>query len=199
MQLEPAYLAKLAVKTISEPRNVPRQLFDFGLPRETLLTMLLLVIILNAALGVVSSLLFPLPPEYMGGLLGNPLQMSLIEAFFMIFLACSIFYIGKLFGGQGTLNEAIMTVVWIEGIFIVLQFATLVLTIIAPVLALLTMLISFVLFFWILSHFTAESHDFKSAGQVFIGSVGFMFVIVFALSFVLVLLGVEPIQLPIQN
>lgn len=57
------------------------------------------------------------------------------------------------------------------------------------------MIMSSVLFFWILSHFIAESHGFRSAGLVFAGVATTLVLAVFALSFLLVLFGVEPLQI----
>ncbi len=199
MRFDPGYLFGMALQTVPEPRRVARDLFDLDLPRETLWTALALVVVLNAGLGVIAGMIYPLDPAQMGSVLASPVLLGVIEAVFMFGLAWAIFLIGRMFGGQGRLSDAIVTVVWMECIFVLLQALTLILTLFAPGLAAITMIASVVLFFWVLSHFTTECHGFKSTGLVFVAILGFMIVAVFALSFILVILGVEPAPMTLPN
>lgn len=199
MRLEPGYLLGLALQTVPEPRKVARDLFDLNLPREVLWTALMLVVVLNAGLGVIAGMMFPVDPTRMGTILSSPVLLGVIEAAFMFGLAWAIYAIGRMFSGQGALSDGIITVVWMEFIFLMLQAATLILTLFAPGLAVVAMIVSIGLFFWILCHFIAESHGFGSIGLVFVSVLGMLIVAVFALSFVLVLLGVEPVTMPAPN
>ncbi|MCI2393247.1 YIP1 family protein [Aliiroseovarius sediminis] len=199
MRFEPGYLFGMALQTVPEPRKVARDLFNLDLTRETLWTGLVLVVVLNAALGVIASMMFPVDRQQVGGLLASPGLLGMVEAAFMFGLAWAIFLIGRMFGGQGSLSDAIITVIWMEMIFLLLQALTLLLTLFAPGLAVLTMFGSVVLFFWVLSQFTTESHGFTSTGLVFASILGFMIVAVFALSFILVLMGVEPMPMTPPN
>lgn len=199
MRFDPGYLFGMALQTVPEPRKVARDLFDLNLPREVLWTALALVVVVNAALGVLAGLLYPLDPAQMGTILSSPVLLGVIEAVFMFGMAWGIYAIGRMFGGQGDLSEAIITVVWMEFIFLMLQALTLVLTYFAPGLAAILMTASVALFFWVLSHFTAESHGFGSTGLVFASILGFMILAVIALSFILVILGVEPVPMTLPN
>ncbi|GHE85113.1 YIP1 family protein [Aliiroseovarius zhejiangensis] len=199
MRLEPGYLFGMALQTVPEPRKVARDLFDLNLPRETLWTALALVVVVNAALGVLAGMMFPLDAAQVGSVLSSPVLLGVIEASFMFGLAWGIYVIGRMFGGQGSLSDAIITVVWMEFIFLMVQALTLLLTVFAPGLAAITMIASIFLFFWVLSHFTTESHGFASTGMVFASILGFMILTVFALSFLLVLLGVEPAPMTLPN
>ena len=199
MRFEPGYLFGMALQTVPEPRKVARDLFDLNLPREVLWTALMLVVVLNAGLGVIAGMMFPLDPRQMGTVLASPVLLGMVEAAFMFGLSWAIYLIGRMFGGQGGLSDAIITVVWMEAIFLALQALTLILTFFAPSLAAITMVASVFLFFWILSHFVTESHGFNSAGLVFTAILGFMIIAVFALSFILILLGVEPVQITPPN
>ncbi|MCK8484086.1 YIP1 family protein [Aliiroseovarius sp. S2029] len=199
MRLEPGYLFGMALQTVPEPRKVARDLFDLNLPRETLWTALALVVVVNAALGVLAGMMFPLDAAQVGSVLSSPVLLGVIEAAFMFGLAWGIYVIGRMFGGQGGLSDAIITVVWMEFIFLMVQALTLLLTLFAPGLAAITMIASIFLFFWVLSHFTTESHGFASTGLVFASILGFMILTVFALSFLLVLLGVEPAPMTLPN
>ena len=172
MRFDPGYLFGMALQTVPEPRKVARDLFDLNVSRETLWTALMLVVVLNAALGVIAGMMFPLDPEQIGTLLSSPVLLGMIEAGFMFGLAWAIYLIGRMFGGQGGLSDAIITVVWMELIFLVLQAVTLILSFFAPGLAAITMVASVFLFFWVLSHFTCESHGFQSTGLVFTSILG---------------------------
>ncbi|MCK0170289.1 YIP1 family protein [Aliiroseovarius sp. S1123] len=198
MQFTPGYLFGMALQTVPEPRKVARDLFDLGLSRETLWTALLLMVVLATGLSVIADVLFPIDAQLMGPVLSNPILLGVVEGAFMFALSTAIYVIGRLMGGQGSLENAIMTVVWMEFIFLGLQVLTVILSLIAPAMAALLMFASVFLFFWVLSHFTAENHGFQSIGLVFTSILIFMVLAVFALSFILVLLGVEPIELPAQ-
>lgn len=199
MRFEPGYIFGMMLQTVPEPRKVARDLFDLGLPRDTLWTALALVIVLNAGLGIVAGLLFPIDAGQIGPILSSPILLGVIEAVFMFGLSWAIYLIGRACGGQGGLSDAITTVVWMELIFLLLQAATLILSFFAPALAAIAMFISVFLFFWVLSQFTTESHGFRSVGLVFAAIVTCLIIAVFALSFVLVLLGVQPIDMPAPN
>lgn len=196
MQFTPGYLFGMALQTAPEPRKVARDLFDLGLSRETLWTALLLMVVLATGLSVIADVLFPIDAKLMGPVLSSPIMLGVVEGAFMFGLSTAIYVIGRLMGGQGSLENAIMTVVWMEFIFLGLQVLTVILSLIAPATAALLMFASAFLFFWVLSHFTAENHGFKSTGLVFTSILIFMVLAVFALSFILVILGVEPIEFP---
>lgn len=198
MQFTFGYLFGMALQTIPEPRKVARDLFDLNLNRDALWTLLALVIVLGTAISVVSTILVPVDPNAMGTMLSNPILLGVLEAAFMFGLVIALHTIGRMMNGQGSLNNAIMTGVWLKTVLLGVQVVIVILSLIAPALAVLLALGSGFLFFWVLSHFTAENHGFQSAGLVFVSILLFMFLAVFVLSFVLVLLGVEPIELPAQ-
>ncbi|WP_424939898.1 YIP1 family protein [Aliiroseovarius sp. S253] len=198
MQFTPGYLFGMALQTVPEPRKVARDLFNLGLSRETLWTALLLMVVLATVMGVVADLIFPIDAQLMGPILSSPILLGVVEGAFMFGLSVAIYAIGRMMGGQGSLENAIMTVVWMEFLFLGLQVLTVVLTLIAPAMAALLLFASVFLFFWVLTHFTAENHGFQSTGLVFTSILIFLVLAVFALSFILVLLGVEPIEIPAQ-
>lgn len=198
MQFTPGYLFGMALQTIPEPRKVARDLFALGLSREVLWTALLLMVVLSTGLIILGTLLPPYMPDQTGPVLISPIMLGFINGVFTFGLAFALYSIGRLMGGQGSLEGAIMTVVWTQFILLGIQALTLVLFMIAPAMAALLTFASVFVSFWVLSHFTAENHGFKSTGLVFASIMIFMIVAVFLLSFILVLLGVEPAQLPAQ-
>lgn len=199
MQFTPGYLFGMALQTVPEPRKVARDLFALGLSREFLWTALLLVVVLSTGLVIIGSLL-PVPgPDSTGQPLISPIVLGMLNGVFTFALAAALYFIGRLMGGTGSLENSIMTVVWAQFILLGLQALTVVLIVIAPVLAALLTFASVFISFWVLSHFTAENHGFRSAGLVFAVLLIFMFVSALPLSFIVIaMLGIDPASLPVQ-
>ncbi|WP_424943111.1 YIP1 family protein [Aliiroseovarius crassostreae] len=195
MRFDPGYLFGMVLQTVPEPRKVARDLFDLPVSRSTRWLVLWLMLVLATALGVVSHMIYPVDTELFGPILSSPIALGVFEAGFLLLGVFGIYTIGRLAGGTGTLDDAITIAIWLEFVLIGFQAATLLFSLFAPALAGIFMVMSSVLFFWILSHFTAESHGFRSAGLVFAGIATTIVLAIFALSFLLVLLGVEPIQI----
>ncbi|MBT2132079.1 YIP1 family protein [Aliiroseovarius lamellibrachiae] len=170
MQFTPGYLFGMVLQTIPEPRKVARDLFDLPVARKVRWLVLLLMVVLATILGV-------------------------IEGVFLSVGVWAIYLMGRMAGGQGRLDDAITIAIWLEFVLLGFQTVTLVFSLFAPAMAGILMVMSSVLFFWILSHFTAESHGFRSAGLVFVSIITVLILAVFALSFLLVLMGVEPIEM----
>lgn len=195
MKFEPGYLFGMVLQTVPEPRKVARDLFDLQVSRSTRWLTLWLMLVTATALGVVSHIIYPVDAELFGPLLSSPIALGVVEAAFLVSGLFGIYMIGRLAGGHGSLDDAITIAIWLEFVLIGLQAATLLFSLFAPALAGILMVMSSVLFFWILSHFTAESHGFRSAGLVFAGIAAVIVLAIFTLSFLLVLMGVEPNQI----
>lgn len=195
MRFEPGYLLGMALQTVPEPRKVARDLFDLPVTRAARWLTLWLMLVLATILGVVSQIIYPVNAITFGPILSNPLVLGGLEAGFVLAGVFLIYLLGRMAGGQGSLDDAITVGIWLEFVLLGLQTATLIFSLFAPALAGILMIMSSVLFFWILSHFTAESHGFRSAGLVFAGIATTLVLAVFTLSFLLALMGVEPIQI----
>ena len=193
------YLFGMALQTVPEPRKVARDVFAFAAPRRALWQILALLLVVLTFLAVIQSVLFPVDAEDLDAIFGegavdpgltNPLLSGGIWAFLSFGAVWLIYGIGKAAGGTGTLDEAILTVIWLVFVLVLLQGAILVLGLFAPGLALLLTAMSFVMAFWLLSHFIAEMHGFRSAGAVFAGILMAMMVMMVVLSILLSILGI---------
>ena len=190
MKYEPGYIFGMALQSIPEPRRVARDLFDQGLPRNTLWAMLALILVLGAMLGVVSGLLFPVAPELEGTIIANPMMVAVAEASIAVLTAFFVFWVSRAAGGTGSFEDGLITVIWVNFVLLMVQTLVLVLTFIAPGLAVLLWIFGSFAGIWIMSHFIAEAHGFTSAGRVFLGVVMTGLVAAVVLSVVLTLLGV---------
>ncbi|WP_298499642.1 Yip1 family protein [uncultured Maritimibacter sp.] len=190
MRYEPGYIFGMALQSIPEPRRVARDLFDQGLPRNTLWAILALILVLGAMLGVVSGLLFPIAPELEGTIIANPMLVAVAEASIAVLTAFFVYWVSRAAGGTGSFEDGLVTVIWVNFVLLMVQTLVLILTFIAPGLAVLLWIFGSFAGIWIMSHFIAEAHGFTSAGRVFLGVVMTGLVAAVVLSVVLTLLGV---------
>lgn len=190
MRYEPGYIFGMALQSIPEPRRVARDLFDQGLPRNTLWAILALILVLGAMLGVVSGLLFPVAPELEGTIIANPMLVAVAEASIAVLTAFFVYWVSRAAGGTGSFEDGLVTVIWVNFVLLMVQTLVLILTFIAPGLAVLLWIFGSFAGIWIMSHFIAEAHGFTSAGRVFLGVVMTGLVAAVVLSVVLTLLGV---------
>ena len=167
MRFEPGYLLGMALQTIPEPRKVARDVLSLDFPRAALWQAFALFAVLSTGLNVASVILFPPDPMLAGSLLGDPLRMGMVQTASLVITVFLIYWVGRAFGGHGTFPQAILTVIWMQYVGVMLQLVVLVVALFAPGLAALVALFSAGVSFWIVTHFTAEMHGFRSAGLVF--------------------------------
>lgn len=67
-----------------------------------------------------------------GPVLSNPLMLGAIEAGFLIFGVFLIYTLGRMAGGQGSLEDAITVAIWLEFVLLTFQATSLVLSLFAP-------------------------------------------------------------------
>lgn len=188
----------MALQTVPEPRKVARDIFAFGAPRGALWQILALLLVSMTFLAVISSILFPVDPAEMGAIFGDedmtpalisPVVTGIVQATTAVASVWAIFWIGRAFGGTGSFDEALLTVIWLHFVLFLMQIGILLLGLFAPGVALLLTLMSFVMTFWLLSHFVAEMHGFRSAGSVFAGIMMVLLVLAVVMSLLMAILG----------
>lgn len=189
----------MALQTVPEPRKVARIVFAFPGSRQALWLILALLLVSMTFLAVLSSVLFPvdhaelgtaLSDEDMAPVVISPIATGAVQAFSAFVTAVAIYRVGRLFGGTGDFDQALLTVIWLHFVILLMQAGIVLLGLFAPGLALILTFLSFVMTFWLLSHFVAEMHGFRSAGSVFAGIMMVLLVIAVVLSFLLALFGV---------
>jgi len=198
MRFEPGYLLGMALQTIPEPRKVARDVLSLHFPRAILWQVFALFAVLATGLNVAAGMLFPTDPEMVGSLLADPIRMGLIQAASLVMTIFAIYWVGQAFGGHGTFPQAILTVLWMQYVAVLLQFAVLVLALFAPGMAVLLAVMSVGVSFWILSHFIAEMHGFRSAGLVFATIIVLIFAIGVLLGILFALIGISAGAVPLM-
>jgi hypothetical protein len=133
----------------------------------------------------------PLPDDEntaVQALLGSPFRTALVQLVVQQVTVFLIHFVGKARGGSGRLADALLAVVWLQALMVLLQGVQLLLLVVLPPLAVAASYISPPLFFWYISSFTAEVHQFRSVGRVFVGVVLTLLLLSFVLTFILLTL-----------
>jgi len=190
MKLEWGYLVGMALQTVPEPRKVARDVQNVDLSRGVLWQILLFLLVATTMLGVAASLLFPTDPEAFGGLLANPLITGIAQGAISVLTVFGIYWVGRMAGGTGSFDQALLTVIWLHFVLLLIEMAILALGLFAPAMEMLLWVMGLVLTFWILSHFIAEMHGFNNAGMVFVSIILTLFAAMVVFSIVLAIIGV---------
>lgn len=167
MRFEAGYLFGMALQTIPEPRKVAREVLALDFPRPVLWQAFALFAVLSTLLGVIATILFPPDPQFAGSLMADPLRLGVVETSSLVMTVFLIYWMGHAFGGHGTFDQALLTVIWLQYVAFLMQLAVVVLALFSPAMALLFNYAAVAVSFWILSHFIAEMHGFRSTGLVF--------------------------------
>lgn len=184
-------LLVLVIQTLRNPREGASTLLNAAPPRQVIWEMLALVVVVSVLLAHLTSML---APGVMGGAAGpfnlSPITTGLVQGVLLVIMVYAIFWIGRGFGGTGSLEETLLLVTWLQFILVCVQVLQTVSLFVIPALAGLLGILALGLFFWLLVNFVAILHGFKSLVMVFVGIILSAFALIFALSLLLALIGV---------
>ncbi len=185
-------LLRMARDTVSNPREGAETVLSLGVPRQALWLAFALVIVLSMLLGDLLYLLAGLPQggPLTGPMGSSPVVMGGLQAAFLYMMAHAITQIGRLFGGTGRFEEALLLIVWLQFIFLCVQVVQLAALLLIPPVAGLITVLALGLFLWLLVNFIATLHGFTSLGMVFVMTLLSGFAILVTLSLVLTMLGI---------
>lgn len=188
-------LSDLLRLTLANPRAAADRLMRLDLDARAGWTALVLMSVLSAALGFVGFMASSAEMDPgLQALFGSPLRTALIQFGALALTGLLAFWVGKRFGGTGSLPQALVLVAWAQVPPILLQLAQIVALVIAPTLAPLIGLAGFALYAVLLSLFIAELHSFRSGLLVFFGMMvtSFLVAVIAAVLFA-VLIGVPQV------
>lgn len=162
----------LAKLTLQDPRQATRALLAEGVPIPARTAGLILVAVLSALLASLQIELSPQDLDPLSALmLASPFRAAVVQWGFLALSVVLIHRVGRAFGGTGAFPDSLLIVVWLQCLTLILQLLQLAAGIIAPPLAGIIGLGGFALFLWLMTHFIAELHGFRSRGLVFVGMV----------------------------
>lgn len=177
-------LKALLLLTLRDPAQVARLLIGLGLPMSTRWMALVLAVSVSGLLAWIAGQIAPVPAEMrspFSDAVSQPLSMAGMQLAAVVIAAGLMSGVGRLFGGHGRFEDALLLTVWIEVVLLVIQTLQILLMLILPALASMLGVIAIVLFFWLTVQFTKELHGFISGFKVLVG----LFATAIALGFVL--------------
>lgn len=181
--------------TFREPETAARQLMSAGIPLPARWMGLMIAVSVSAILAWFSAQLFPLPEgEAMPALsmTAQPLLMASVQAGAILLAAGLMSAVGRMFGGQGRFEDALLLAVWIEVVLLLVQVAQVVVSLLVPAVAGILGILAIAMFLWLTVQFTKALHDFRSGAKVFMGLIATAFAVGFLLSFIAAALGILP-------
>lgn len=155
-------LAALARQAIAEPKAASAEVLRLGVPNDVIWPALGLIIVMSVIINSIAEFLSPNP---MGSV--PPFTLVFFVAGVFIGFSLAIWKIGRLMGGQGTLQDAFLLTAFLQGIVLVAQIIQLLLLILMPMVAGLFSLVVTVLGVWLNVNFIGSLHGFDSLGRSF--------------------------------
>ncbi len=155
-----------------------------------------LTIFLAASVGAIMSWLLmrtlPGAEAGMDRLASQPMGMALLQVGAAALFAALVDRVGRLFGGTGRFDDALLVTAWIEVAMLVVQIPQILISIALPAIGGILSLLSFALYFVLAVQLIRAVHGFRNPLLVALGIVGTVFVAAFALSLLAASLGIMP-------
>jgi len=171
--------------TLSDPRAAARRVMALPLPRAARWQALALVIVLSMLFGQVAVLL-------MAGQGPDALMVGMIQGAVLLMLVYGVHMVGRVLGGRGAFEDALILIAWLQGVMVAVQVAQIVALLILPPLTGLLGFLGMALFLWLLTNFVAELHRFTSLGKVFGMILLTLFGVAIVAAILLQMLGIQP-------
>ena len=179
----------LIKQTFLQPASVAQYLMTLGYPRPVLWLLVVLVSVLSVLTLAVFQALVPMQdaPE---GLVISPLAYATIIGASLVILVFAINFVGQVLGGNGTFDNAMVLMIWIQFMAIPIQLAQAVLMLVVPAFVGFATLGGLVLLAVWLTHFVTQLHGFDSLVRGFGTLILALIGMVFGLAVILTMIGV---------
>lgn len=176
-------LVKLGVSSVRSPRNAATQLLNVELSRAVRYQFALLVVVLS---GIASQLFFGIGSAEVDGTdarmwMQSPFGTAALEAGMLTMIVLATVLVGRVFGGTGTFDDAVLLIAWLQLISLFVQAAFAIVVMLGRNLSLMgayssgfgvTMTVAILGYlFWMYVSFVTALHSFASTTKVFFGVV----------------------------
>jgi hypothetical protein len=183
-------LIALARLTLTDPSEGARRVKALDVPRAVLWQGFALVVVMSVLLTEVGALASPASVGMVEFLHLSPFFAGAVQALVLWMMVHATHRVGAAFGGEGSFEESVKLVVWLQAMLVGLQAVQLVAFFLVPALAVFLGIASLAWFFWVLTSFVMVLHGFESRAKVFLGILLAFVALVFGLSVLLAMLGV---------
>ncbi len=189
MELNFTSLFTLTHYSISHPREAVRMLLAMQVPMAARWTGLVVVGVLSALMFHLSFMMQPADvQEVFSRFVMTPLFTAAVQTVFVLVSAVAVYRVGRMQGGIGSFEDGLLLVVWVQAVSVFIQIVQLLLMPVLPPAAEVLGLFGVGVYFWLMTHFIAELHGFKSLGLVFLSIILTMIAFGLALIFALALI-----------
>lgn len=190
-------LKALVALTFRNPQGAAQALMALNLPISARWMALLLAVAVSALLAWISAQLFPLPegtpaPSGVFALMDQPMALAGIQLAAIVLAAALMAGVGRLFGGQGRFEDALLLTTWIEFVLLLVQFGQVVASLILPPLSGILGMLAIAIFLWLTVQFTKALHGFRSSAKVLLAMFATALAAGFVLSFLAAAFGLLP-------
>jgi Yip1 domain len=189
-------ILQLGRQSLEDPRAGLRKVLSLGVPLPARTAGLVLMAVLSALLIHLGFLFLPATDDPLAQFMSqSPLRTALIQWLILAASVLLIHRVGRVFGGKGSLPDALLVVVWLQVIMLGVQVVQFLVLILIPSFAGLVNLAGLVVFFWLFTSFIAELHGFASRWLVLAGIFGASLLLAIILALILTaILGPEALQ-----
>ncbi|WP_158963461.1 Yip1 family protein [Chachezhania sediminis] len=179
--------------SIVNPAEGAEQVAALRPGRDVLWMALVLMAALNTVLLILANFLVP-GPWPLPGILANPLVYMGVLAAFLALSAWLLFWVGRLLGGQGSFEDLLGTLIWLQVLRVAVQAASLIVLIVSPLLAGVFGIAAAVYGIYVGLHFVNVAHRFYSLGRAGLALVGAAVALILVLSLLLSVFGIPGME-----
>jgi hypothetical protein len=182
---------------VVDPATAARQALDLRMGLPNLWTALALVAVLNVLMLALLQAVSPVPMVMQEqGMVLTPFSYAVIISVFLFLLVYTLYHIGRMMGGQGTVEDSLTIVVLFQCVAVALEAVQVVLVIVSPPIAGIFGLISLAIMLRCILNFVNVMHRFANLGKAFLAVLFAVIATALIAGIVLTVLGVAPTGVP---
>ena len=182
-------LSELVITSVRDPALAANMLLVLSVDRRTLWTALLLMAVLNTLIQQIGLVLIPGSSPFPGVFDSALIYFCFVYGTFVL-IVFSIYWVGRSFGGHGTMENVMVTIVWLQFLREIVESIGLLLFFVAPTLSLLLVFAATLIGFWMLIHFINQAHDFQNIGKTILILIASFIAMIVMATILLSLIGV---------
>lgn len=183
--------------TIVDPASAARAVLGWNFSLGNRWAALVLVAIANVLMLALLQAVSPVPVVLQDqGLVLTPFSYAAIIITFLFLLVYTIYHVGRMFGGQGTVEDSLTVIILFQTVSVALEAVQVVLVVISPQIAGLFGFVSLAILIRCMLQFINVMHRFDGLGKTFVVLVLAVIATALIAGIVLSVLGVAPTGVP---
>ncbi|MBQ2263357.1 MAG: YIP1 family protein [Loktanella sp.] len=197
MNMTPQTAVRALWGTVTDPANAARQVLEWRVSLINLWAALALVAIMNVLMLALLQAVSPVPVVLQEqGLVLTPFSYAAIILVFLFLLVYTIYHIGRMMGGQGTVEDCLKAIILFQTVSVSLEAVQVLLVVISPMIAGYFGIISLVILIRCMLNFVNVLHRFESIGKTVLALIFALIATALIAGIVLTVIGVGPTGVP---